>query len=611
MKIISSQIFYRSFTVKFFFCIALCFSTSSSNAQSAIDSLKQLLNDAKSDSEKVLLLNQLSHQYFQTQDKNVGVYASEAIAIAKKISFEKGLAEALYNHGKYEMGIHKLYSAAAIDFIDAQSHFENLNDTLGLANCYMQLGVISYMLQYYEDAIKDFSQSLSLNQIPDIQNGVSNYLMAISFSELNDTLNGKKYFEKALKVYNQNNYKHGIVECYSYMGKMYVDANNLTEGQEYFDKVSADLVDDEDENTLARLNSFQAECFLKQNDIPKALKFGINSYNIGRRVHDEITYMQAADVLNNAYSKTGDYKNAFFYLNGLKLLNDSFYNSNTAQRIAEMKSKYGYEKKLLIEKQQEERRGALTQKEIEKQKIIRNSIGAFLIVVIGFLLFVFMQRRNLSKEKARSEKLLLNILPSEVAEELKNSESVHAKNYDMVSVMFADIKDFTKLSSHLSAKELVSEIDFYFSSFDRIITKYNIEKIKTIGDAYMCASGVPRSNPNHAIDIINAALELQKFISETAEKRKAAKKTFFEIRCGIHSGSVVAGVVGVKKFAYDIWGDTVNIAARMESTGEPSRVNISGTTYELIKDKFQCSYRGKLDVKNHGLFDMYYVDELL
>lgn len=217
--------------------------------------------------------------------------------------------------------------------------------------------------------------------------------------------------------------------------------------------------------------------------------------------------------------------------------------------------------------------------------------------------------RELSYEKKKSDELLLNILPEEVAEELKAKGTADAKQFDDVTVMFTDFKGFTQISERLSPSELVAEIHTCFKEFDNIIGKHNIEKIKTIGDAYMCAGGLPVANTTNATDVVQAALEIQKFMLGHLQLRKGEGKEVFEIRIGIHTGPVVAGIVGVKKFAYDIWGDTVNIASRMESSGEAGKVNISGSTYELVKDKFKCEYRGKIEAKNKGQIDMYFVEE--
>lgn len=203
---------------------------------------------------------------------------------------------------------------------------------------------------------------------------------------------------------------------------------------------------------------------------------------------------------------------------------------------------------------------------------------------------------------------MLNILPDEVAQELKLNGSTEARQMDEVTVLFTDFKGFTEVAATLTPKELVEEINECFSTFDRIVEKYNVEKIKTIGDAYMAAGGLPKSNDTHAEDVVKAAFEIQLYMEKLKARRILENKLFFEIRMGIHTGPVVAGIVGVKKFAYDIWGDTVNTASRMESSGEIGKVNVSGTTYNLVKNLFSCQYRGKVLAKGKGEIDMYFIE---
>jgi class 3 adenylate cyclase len=213
----------------------------------------------------------------------------------------------------------------------------------------------------------------------------------------------------------------------------------------------------------------------------------------------------------------------------------------------------------------------------------------------------------LGQEKKRSEELLLNILPEDISSELKEYGKTKARSFEMVTVLFMDIKGFTKISEQYTPEEIVNSLDEYFEMFDLIVEKHGIEKIKTIGDAYLCVSGITLPIRDHAEKMIHAAKDFIMAVKALKEERTITNKPVFDFRVGIHSGPVVAGVVGIKKFAYDIWGDTVNTASRMQSNGEPGRINISHSTYELVNEKFLCEYRGEIEAKNKGKLKMYFV----
>ncbi|MCS6833314.1 MAG: adenylate/guanylate cyclase domain-containing protein, partial [Flammeovirgaceae bacterium] len=252
--------------------------------------------------------------------------------------------------------------------------------------------------------------------------------------------------------------------------------------------------------------------------------------------------------------------------------------------------------------------------ELEKNQrfVLLTSVSAifFLVLSVGAYFAknkISKQKKLIQLEKEKSESLLLNILPQPVAEELKKNGSVKPQYYASATVIFTDFKGFTNIAEQLSPTELVKELDICFKAFDEIVEKYHVERIKTIGDAYMCVGGVPIPNDTHPKDCVEAALEMLAFIEKLKTEKQAKNKPFFEIRIGIHTGKLVAGVIGTKKFAYDVWGDTVNIAARMEQSGEAGRINISKATYEKVKKYFDCEHRGKIAAKNKGEIDMYFV----
>ena len=253
------------------------------------------------------------------------------------------------------------------------------------------------------------------------------------------------------------------------------------------------------------------------------------------------------------------------------------------------------------------------------QQRLYAALGILAALISGFLIWIVYSTRKTNKqlatkneeienEKERSEELLLNILPKFIAQELKEKHKVKTRMIDSCTVIFTDFINFTNISRQLTPQELIEALDECFRAFDNIITDYNIEKIKTIGDSYMCAGGVPIPNKTHAVDAVNAAFEMVKFLDQWNTQREKEGKLRFDARIGIHSGPIIAGVVGVKKFAYDIWGNTVNVAARLEKKSEAQRINISASTYQLIKDHYQCERRGSISVKNMTDLEMYFVD---
>ena len=238
---------------------------------------------------------------------------------------------------------------------------------------------------------------------------------------------------------------------------------------------------------------------------------------------------------------------------------------------------------------------------------------AVALVAVSVLLFrtfrfLKMQSDAIEREREQSDRLLLNILPEEIATELKTGSAVKPVCFDSASVLFTDFQGFTKIAESLSPEDLVGELDRCFSYFDAVTARHNLEKLKTIGDSFMCAGGIPIPNQTHAVDCILAAVEIQAFMNQMKALKAENGLPYWELRLGIHSGPLVAGVIGEKKFAYDVWGDTVNTASRAESSGAVGRINITGATYERVRDYFNCEHRGTVAAKNKGEIDMYFVN---
>ncbi len=218
------------------------------------------------------------------------------------------------------------------------------------------------------------------------------------------------------------------------------------------------------------------------------------------------------------------------------------------------------------------------------------------------------QKDAIEKERKKAQELLLNVLPEFIAKELNEKGSVTPRHFPIATVLFTDLAGFTKLTKGLTPIEIVDELNKLFMGFDEILERNNLEKIKTIGDGYMAAGGLPVPNGTNPVDAVRAGLEMVEFVKKIKVANEKQGKPPWDVRIGIHTGDLIAGVIGKNKFVYDIWGITVNTASRMESAGESGKVNISGITYQLVKDKFKCTPRGNIEIKNMGKMEMYFVE---
>jgi adenylate cyclase len=414
--------------------------------------------------------------------------------------------------------------------------------------------------------------------------------ICLAYTQLRDYEKAVDYGHRALSFSDSvHDMQHVAWSLYE-LGHAYL--GSITDTSDIGEKQRVSMGGMTKENMAARLST-----------VLNYLERGLDSAN--GLVNESALKVKIYEDLAKAYRLKGDWKRCLLVHEKYMTLKDSIFTKEAGMQLRTQQMKYDFSKKEAAAKARQEKRDM-------KQKNIRNSTMAGMLGLLVFAIVVMRQRNRVKREKAivemekgRSDALLLNILPEEVASELKTTGTTAAKHYDNVTVLFTDFVNFTQAGEQMSPQDLIDELHNCFKMFDEITAKYNIEKIKTIGDAYLAVAGLPTADNHHAGNVVNAAKEILAFMEGRLAKMGSEKT--FQIRIGIHSGSVVAGIVGVKKFAYDIWGDTVNTAARMEQNSEAGKINISQTTYELVKDKFTCEYRGEVEVKGKGGMKMYFV----
>ncbi len=489
---------------------------------------------------------------------------------------------------------------------------ERIGNKNGIAVSLNNIGIVHQVQHNYTRALEHYQKARELNEALGNDQWLTNNLnnIGVTYQKLGDHARALEHYKKAGDLIEKLGMKKPMADNLANIGIVYADQGEYALALDHFRRSRGIQEEIGDRNGLASSLNNIGLVHMKQGDLPLAVADCQKSRALAEEIGSLDRQKAACACLYEAYKAMGDDGNALRYYEQMVAHRDSMFNEESTKKLTQLEMQYEFDKKEAATTADQEKKDAVAAQELKRQKLVRNGIGGGLAFALLFLGVVWRQRNKIAKARMRSDELLLNILPEEVAEELKAKGSAEAVHIDQVTVLFTDFKGFTAMSETLSPQELVRDLNECFSAFDRITEKYGIEKIKTIGDAYMAAGGLPTPNTTHAVDVINAAFEIRDFIAEGKARKIAAGLPYFEIRIGIHTGPVVAGIVGVKKFQYDIWGDTVNTASRMESSGEVGQVNISEATYALVKDEPGLTFtpRGKVQAKGKGEMEMYFVE---
>ncbi|MEZ4843381.1 MAG: adenylate/guanylate cyclase domain-containing protein [Bacteroidia bacterium] len=516
----------------------------------------------------------------------------------------------IYNQGiiisTYELG--KVYLSLS-DNANATKYFyasmresHNLKDSTSESNAYLGLGLVMYNLNKWEEAISNFELSLNFNpkQKNQIGSSTQEYLLALCFFRQNELEKSKQMLEKVQLFAKKNNDWGRVSETQLYLNNISsienLDKNVLT----VYDTLLTRFQKANEKVGVCYTLEGKARALLKFGETQKAVQVALQSLNLAQQLEMNFPLQSIYDIVIESEYKIGDYKNAATHMLELKDLKKQTNAENANTDVVLLMADFEFDKK------EADYNAKILLK--SKQQFI------FLILTIAFFIggaIIFVSRKSIVRERKRSDDLLHNILPEDTAKELKLNGFAGAKAHSNVTIVFADVNSFTKIASTLKPEVLVKMLDSYFGKFDDIIKSYHgsIEKIKTIGDAYMFVVGLARGGQNDAHNAVKASMQMLKAVDESKIEMQNRFGCHFEFRFGIHTGDVVSGVVGSVKYAFDIWGDAVNIAARMEENGVPGRINVSEKTYQLIQDDFEFESRGKITMKNRGNIGMYFAEQ--
>ena len=596
--------------------------------------------DGQGDSEKALALYKSSLSIYQSIGENQK--AGECFSDIGTIYYFKGD-----------------YSKTLLFFEKSLGSYRKAKNKKGVAGILNNIGAAHHSLGNYPKAVDYYGQAVILQEEIGNKKDVAIITENIGsiFSKIKNYENAMKYFNQSHSIFKELKYSKGIAKILIELGYIYMKQGNFSKAFDDFNQSLEIAIKENDKQTEIEVLSNLGELFYTQSDFQKALyyhnlclkyaeevsnlrykslarisignvfnklkryKEAVKKCKVGLQYAEKLKAValkkDACECLYKSYKPLGADKLALDYYEKTNIYEDSLKSEETSNRMMNME----FQKQQLVDSIAYVKKEYLVQvkhkEEVQKKEKQRNII----IVSLGFILIVaggLWSRLNLVRkskaalqiEKDRSEELLLNILPEEIAEELKEKGSVIAREYNLVSILFSDFKSFTQTAEKMSPQGLVEEINVCFKAFDLISVKYQVEKIKTIGDAYMAAAGIPHPDENSIKNVILAGLEMQEFMINRAIENQKVEAPFFEMRLGIHTGPIVAGIVGIKKFQYDVWGDAVNTASRMESNGIVGKVNISETLYQLVKNEacFTFESRGSINAKGKGDIEMYFVE---
>ena len=570
--------------------------------------------------DKLKLLSQLA--YNESNDFKLALhYAQELIQLSKALNDEGYLYQGYLQEGNAHYSDENFIEAIE-SYNQGTKVAQKLQDKSSEGVVLMSIADTYSSLDDHDQAEVYYERSINLLKRPDVLlvRGDSISLGRSYFNAGDELLKSEKY-EKAIIYLGEAEKLFRLTQQYAYLpyvignkGIYYGEQALYETAEEFLLNSISSLLSDQAFVAAAEYQTYLANLYLKQNRISAAERLAINSLNHAKKLGIMLQISESSLILSKVYKAKRNFEKAYNYYLDYHVYKDSVTNYDVRLKFNNQRHEF------TLSEKQAELDLSIKESEIKDLKTTRQrgiiwgtTIGLLLLSALAYGLFrrySFIKRTNtiIAQEKDRSDELLLNILPAATAKELKKNGEVKAQRFESVTVLFTDFFEFTKYSEVLHPEALVESVDFYFSKFDKIMEKHGLEKIKTVGDAYLCAGGLPFPTTDHAHKMTLAAQDILEFVN-AVKKEKTDGQVRFDIRIGMNTGPVIAGVVGTKKFAYDIWGDTVNVASRMESNSEPGKINISEYTYNLIKYDYDCEFRGSIKVKNRGDMNMYFLGE--